>query len=25
LATLGGSLLMANDALGLRLLIEDLR
>jgi len=24
LATLGGSLLMANDALGLRLLIEDL-
>ena len=25
LATLGGSLLMANDALGLRLLIEELR
>ena len=24
LATLGGSLMMANDALGLRLLIEDL-
>jgi hypothetical protein len=25
LATLGGSLLMANDALGLRLLIEELK